>query len=48
MVHLDAVEFEFLGGVATIDVVTVYGLVCAAVFLTGFVIATRLEKQLTR
>ena len=45
MFHLGAAEFEFLGRTVTFDVVTVYGLVCAGVFLTGFVIANRYERQ---
>lgn len=45
MFHLNAVEFEFMGQAATFDVVTAYGLICAGVFLAGFFIATRYEKQ---
>lgn len=45
MFNFGAVEFEFMGRAMTFDVVTAYGLVCAGVFLTGFYIATRYEKQ---
>lgn len=45
MFNLGALEVEFFGRVATFDMVTVYGLGCAAVFLTGFIIATRVEKN---
>lgn len=48
MFHLGAVDFEFMGQVVTFDVVTAYGLICAGVFLTGFIIANRYEKQQTR
>ena len=45
MFHLDAYEVEFMGRLLTFDVVTAYGLLCAAVFMTGFVYATRYEKN---
>lgn len=44
--HLcDQVNFEVMGQAATFDVVTAYGLVCAAIFLAGFFIATRFERR---
>ena len=45
MFHLDAFEIEIMGHAATFDVVTAYGLICAAVFLTGFAAATRYESR---
>ena len=36
MFHLGAFEVEFMGRAATFDAVTVYGLICAAVFVAGF------------
>lgn len=45
MFHVGAFEVEFMGKTATFDVVTVYGLICAAVFLAGFIGARWYEKQ---
>ena len=45
MFHLNAFEFEVMGHSATFDVVTAYGLICAAVFLTGFAAAIRFEGR---
>lgn len=43
---LEVIEVEFMGGLMTFDVVTGYGLLCAAIFLTGFFVATRNDKRL--
>jgi hypothetical protein len=45
MFHLGAIEVELMGRAATFDVVTVYGIICAAVFVAGFVGARWYEKQ---
>jgi len=45
MFHVGAFEVEFMGRAATFDVVTVYGLICAAVFVAGFMGARWYEKQ---
>ncbi len=45
MFHVGAFEIEFMGKAATFDVVTVYGFICAAVFLAGFFGAQWYEKQ---
>jgi len=46
MLNIGAFQFEFMGRAATFDVVTVYGLICATVFLTGLIVATRkYEKE---
>ena len=45
MFHVGAFEVEILGKAATFDVVTVYGLICAAVFLAGFFGARWYEKR---
>ena len=44
MFYFDAVQFEFMGRAVTFDAVTGYGLICAGVFLAGFIVATRNEK----
>jgi len=44
MFHFGAFQVDIMGHTATFDVVTAYGLVCAVVFLFGFIIATRFEK----
>ena len=45
MFHFDAFDIEVMGQAATFDVVTAYGLICAAIFLTGFIAATRFERR---
>ncbi len=45
MFHIGAFKIELMGQTATFDVVTAYGLVCAAVFLTGFIVAMRKGKK---
>lgn len=45
MFHVGAFEVEFMGRAATFDVVTVYGFICAAVFVAGFVGARWYEKR---
>jgi hypothetical protein len=45
MFHVAAFEVEIMGRAATFDVVTAYGLVCAAVFVAGFMGARWYEKQ---
>ncbi|TCK16932.1 hypothetical protein DFR30_0151 [Thiogranum longum] len=45
MLHFGAFQVKLMGVVATFDVVTFYGLICAVVFTTGIVIATRIEKS---
>jgi hypothetical protein len=45
MLNFGAFQVQIMGQTATFDVVTVYGLICAAVFLSGFIIATRFEKK---
>jgi hypothetical protein len=42
---LKVIEVEFMGGLMTFDVVTGYGLLCAAVFLTGLFVATHHEQS---
>ena len=36
MFHVGAFEVEVMGSAVTFDVVTMYGLICAAVFVAGF------------
>ena len=45
MFHFDAFDIEVMGQAATFDVVTAYGLICAVIFLTGFIVATRYERH---
>jgi len=45
MLNFGAFQVQIMGQTATFDVVTVYGLICAAVFLSGFIIATSFEKK---
>ena len=45
MFYFDAVQFEIMGRAVTFDAVTGYGLLCAGVFLTGFIFATHYEKR---
>ena len=45
MFHVGAFEVEVMGSAVTFDVVTMYGLICAAVFVAGFVGARWYEKQ---
>lgn len=44
---MGAFEVEFFGGLMTFDAVTVYGVLCATVFLTGFRIAINHDKRRT-
>jgi hypothetical protein len=45
MLNFGAFQVQIMGQTATFDVVTVYGLICAGVFLSGFIIATSFEKR---
>lgn len=45
MFQVGAFEVEVMGRAATFDVVTAYGLICAVVFIAGFVGARWYEKQ---
>lgn len=45
MFHFGAYQVKIMGIVATFDVVTFYGLICAAVFTAGIVLASRIEKS---
>ena len=45
MLHFGAYQVKLMGVVATFDVVTFYGLICALVFTAGIVFATRIEKR---
>lgn len=39
-------EFSFMGHIVTFDAVTAYGLLCAAVFFTGFCFALANEHKM--
>jgi len=45
---ISAVDFTLMGQVVTFDVVTFYGMVCAAIFTTGFLIANCCESRQRR
>ena len=39
-------EFSFMGHIATVDMVTVYGMLCVAIAITGFGIALSREHKM--
>lgn len=45
MFNVDAYDLTFMGEIATFDVVTLAGAVCATIFLTGFITACRMERR---
>ena len=45
---LEVIEIQFLGRLMTFDMVTVSGLICALVFLTGFFTALRNDERRKR
>ena len=42
---ISAIDFNLMGQVVTFDVVTFYGMVCAAIFTTGFLVANCCESR---
>lgn len=42
---ISAIDFTMMGQVITFDVVTFYGMLCATIFTTGFLVAHCCERR---
>ena len=45
MPSINSMDIELLGRVVTFDVVTFYGLICAAIFSVGLIAASKYEQR---